>query len=473
MNKAPIFGAMACAVVAAVIGYLIIPGPLEQVTMLMRDGRDDAALEKADALIEAGHREPGLLMQTFLLNERYGNSERGMAALRAYFQASPNDAEAWRKAASTFAKTHNLEAQIDALEHLVNLTHEPPAVSGLARVYRLHARFDDELRVLQSVDAAHLEAADTVRLASLLLGRNDLAQAASLLRKLDDQKKITTNDERMMLFGALVDQSNFDEAARRAVDWGVYKEVADLQDVFVGYLLRQGADGPALRLAMQTNTIADPRKMTHLAQLLSDEGRYDLLENVVFQWLSYARQLPADGLDGYFRVVVDIGRQKGLDSQLFHQLLFALERRGSASVKASFLQAMYNQYGYVGIAPYRGSLGADVLAARPILAARVLLQEHNLMASRHFLLQSNLFTLSAQDRFDWLSTAQVVLQPDELIAEISHRANAAAIPHEMKRAIIEIALRQATQPELAAIWATFFKVQEQVVAKDEQVSSIR
>jgi hypothetical protein len=276
----------------------------------------------------------------------------------------------------------------------------------------------------------------------------------------------------LLLFGALVEQGEFDEAAQRAVGWSSSKEAADLQDVFVGYLLRDGADGPALRLATLSDAAGNPAKMLHLAQLLSDEGRFDLLENVISTWLASARQLRAEDLDGYFHAVVDIGRQKGLDNQLFHQLLFALERRGSASVKASFLQAMYNQYGYAGIAPYRASLRADVFAARPILAARVLLQERNLMAARHFLLQANLFTLSAQDRFDWLSAAQVILQPNELMAEITHRANAAAIPHEMKRAILEIAMRQATQPELNAIWSTFFDTPEKVMAKDDRVSSI-
>ena len=124
MNKTPIFAAMSCTIVASVVGYFLIPGPLEQVTMLMRDGSEAAALVKADALISSGLRDPGLLMQDFTLNERFGNHEQAMVALRAYFELRPNDADAWRKVAATFAGTKNLEAHLEALEKVVGLTHD-------------------------------------------------------------------------------------------------------------------------------------------------------------------------------------------------------------------------------------------------------------------------------------------------------------------------------------------------------------
>jgi hypothetical protein len=91
------------------------------------------------------------------------------------------------------------------------------------------------------------------------------------------------------------------------------------------------------------------------------------------------------------------------------------------------------------------------------MAARVLMQERNVLMARHYLVSTNLYTLSSQDRFDWLATAQWVLPRPELIAELSHRVAAGEIPQEMKRAVLDIAMEQGTQPQLAAMWDSFFR----------------
>ena len=139
-------------------------------------------------------------------------------------------------------------------------------------------------------------------------------------------------------------------------------------------------------------------------------------------------------------------------------------------MKAAFLRAIYNQYGYVGIAPYRSYLVMEVLRARPVTAAKILMQEHNVLLARRFPLSANLLTLPSQDRSDWLATAQWVLPPDELVAELSHRVASGSVPHEMKRAFLEIAMRQGSGPQLAAIWSSFFR-QNEATASEHGMST--
>ena len=105
------------------------------------------------------------------------------------------------------------------------------------------------------------------------------------------------------------------------------------------------------------------------------------------------------------------------------------------------------------------------------MAAKIFMQEHNILAARHFLQSANLLTLSSQDRFDWLATAQWVLPPDELVGELSHRAASGSVPIEMKRAILEIAMRQGSQPQRATIWSSFF-AQKEKAASDHRKPTI-
>jgi len=471
MKRLPIFAAAAASIIAIVAGFWIVPGPLERVTMLVRDGRPEAALERANALVDSGNRDAGLLMQAYLLNERYGDQQRAEQALSYYFTVKPDDADGWRKVATIRSQRNNVEGLTVALEHIVRIASDPAAASQLARVYRLHGRYQDEERVLSSVNVTMLEIADVVRLASLLIGRGELPKATAILRQLDDTAKIQTNDARTVLFGALIDQREYDEAASRAVKWHADSDARALEDVFVRYLLRAGADGPAMRLALLDDNATNPKKFAYFVSVLADEGQYHLLERFIISWLDEGRKLPAADIDGFFQSVISIARSKGLGERLFTQFMLSFERGGSNDLKASLLQAMFNEFGHQGIAPFRNLLTADVLAERPVMAARVMFLENNVLASTYFIRRANLLTLSPRDRFDWLSVAESVLPRDELLKEISHRAGMKTIPPEMKRAILEIAMREGVRPDLVQIWSEFFR--EKPAQEPEKVSSIR
>jgi hypothetical protein len=227
-----------------------------------------------------------------------------------------------------------------------------------------------------------------------------------------------------------------------------------LQDVFVRYLLRAGADGQALRLATSQET--DAGSIAHLSQLLSDEGRYDLLERLLGQWLAYAQKLPVQKLDGYMGEVVSVAQANGVGDRLLKELFSALPQHGSSEVEASFVQAVYNQMGYAGIAPFRPMIGPRVLLIRPVFAARLFMAERNALAARRLLLATDLSVQSAAARFEWLALAQQVLAPQEFTMELAYRARLGTIPPEMKRAVLEAMLREGSQAQTMAVWHAFF-----------------
>ena len=467
MSKLPVFATCICVLGGVAAGYFLIPGPTEQLTMLVRDGREETALDQANVLFYAGNREPALLMQVFLLNQRAGETARAQVALRAYFKQNPDDATAWLKASEVLDEASNSELLTEALSNVVRLTKNPKAAGRLAGLLRLRGRLSEELQVLQAVDSKKLSDDDALQLATLLLGRHELNDAVTILERLDDGKPGLKTDGRIKLFGGLVDQGRFDESADRAIRWGKSDDSPALQDVFVGYLLRAGADGAALRLATQHEVVANVASITHLAQLFSSEGRPDLLDGLIAEWLTYAGELPSDQLDGYLEQVVRLARGKGLSGTLYNQLFLAFSKRDAFEVEASFLQAMYDEFGYAGVAPFRSALQMqpEIFSARPVFAARLLLVEHNQLLARHFLLTARLPDLSAKARYDWLAMAQTVMSPHELAYELGRRARAGSIPPEMNRDVLNIAMRGGSQPQMVALWESFFDVGRPIVMK--------
>jgi hypothetical protein len=456
VNKIPLIASLVGALGAAVGGYFLIPGEGEQLAMLMRDGHDELALEKADGLFARGVREPTLLMQAFLLNQRAGEYGQASEILDAYFKQRPDDANAWRKVAEVFAASGQSELYRNALENVVRLTRDALAAGKLAAIYRLRADGGNELRVLSTPDAASLDEADAIRLAVLLQEHGKPAEATSVLEAFDEKDPGLSDQGRIQLFTAMIDEEQFAKAVDRALAWQKGKEPSPLQDVFVRYLLRAGADSQALRLAGGQESTKNAGSIAHLAQLLSDEGRYDLVEQLVDRSLAYAQKLPVEKLDTYLAGVVNIALAKGTGDRLLGELYKAMSRHGSPEVEASFVQAVFNQMGYVGIAPFRSEIGPRVLLIRPVFAARLFTVEHNALAARRFLMATDLFAQSATARFEWLALAQQTLAPEELGSELARRARLGAIPPEMKRAVLEVMLREASQPQTMAVWHAFF-----------------
>jgi len=112
--------------------------------------------------------------------------------------------------------------------------------------------------------------------------------------------------------------------------------------------------------------------------------------------------------------------------------------------------------GYRGIAPFRYAIGPRVLLTRPVFAARLLAMERNTLAARRLLMSVDLPSQSARARFEWLALAREMLSPEELGSELARRAQTGTIPPEMKRAVLEAALQVGSQPQIMAIWHSFF-----------------
>jgi hypothetical protein len=218
---------------------------------------------------------------------------------------------------------------------------------------------------------------------------------------------------------------------------------------------------------MGSDPLADPQSMAHAARLFLDEGRTDLSERLVRQWLAEARALPPDRLDRVLAEIVAIADARGAGMRLFPELFATLKETAPPAVQAAFVAAVHDRLGHAGIAPFRAAIGPQILAARPVLAARLFSEERNHLLARHFLLTTDLMAEPAAARAEWLALARRILAPRELALELERRALAGAIPRPMQQAVLQAVLGTGSRPQAMAVWQAFFGSPRPAVGEED------
>lgn len=420
--------ALIATTAAIAVAPVLVPHPLEQVTMLIRDKKYETALHVADRFVEEGETRPELLMQAFMLNERYGELTKAKAALRKYLEQRPEDADGWRKAAWVYANAHRAEPLMEALENVVRLTGEAGEAEGLARLYRLHARFGDELRVLAGADASRLSTRQALRLAELNIANEKYAEARDVLRMLDRTLPAQEKEPRLLLFDRLVADQLANEALERSRAWLASWNNGDDRATFVRHLLRAGAQEQAFALATEADVSREGAVLVYLLDILTLESRLDMLPGLIDAWVDRAALMPPKAMDLQTHEVLSVASERGMQAALFQHLHRSLARKDRPEIIASLAEALVDQFGQIALAPYRAALSNQVLAARPVLAARLFQAEGNLHAARHYLLQADIGGLSKTACDAWMKVAEVTLGRRFLMETLAGHARTKGLP---------------------------------------------
>jgi hypothetical protein len=449
------------------IGAIMVPHPLEEVAMLLRDRQFERALEVADGYVAGGETRPELLMQTFILHERYGDLAKGKAALQAYLEQRPNDVEGWRKAVWVYGNAHRADPLTHALENVVRLTNDPADAHRLARLYRLHGHFADEMRVLSAIAPDELGLEQGTRLASLLIGNGRFQRATGLLRKLDETLPLEARQPRMMLFDLLLAQGTEaqDEAAGRADRWlSIWKTGYDRADM-VGQLVQAGGSHAAVDLAAGADPEHEQGSLGEIALTLARLNRRDLIAALVDRWSKAAVEMAERPATAQMREIVAVARAHGLTRPLMEATTRLLQSKARPEVSAILAEAVLDEWGLQALMPYRGLIGPQMLEASPVLGARLMLAEGNRLAARHFVARADLSSASEASCANWLETAREVLSARELLDDLAIRARSGTLPACLARPALELASTSHRQAELMEILAGLATKREAVAAK--------
>lgn len=201
-------------------GVALVPGDREQWTMLMRDERNQEALHVLEKHYASGRRETDAALNLYKLLMSFAEIDRATKVAEQLVADYPNDSYAATLLAKHYGDIEDRPGEIGALERLQALSPSLETARRLLALYRLEGAFDSEEKLLSSLLATRMIAAnDAERLGLLLAGRGDLQGAREALLRFDE----LANPERMLgrlaLFDVLVQLNDKTTALTMAAGW--------------------------------------------------------------------------------------------------------------------------------------------------------------------------------------------------------------------------------------------------------------
>jgi hypothetical protein len=336
-----ILGAIFAGAIAA--GWVMLPGQNERVAMLERDGHSREALTILESQYDAGDRRYGTLYQMQALYESEGNVAKARDVLQTMAGQRPRDAGLKRRLAQFYKATQDEAAYHDALRAQIELRYSETACRDLIAALRLKGDYTAEQAALQRCrQKGYRRAEDLSRLAELVAVDGDAAQAAALLRSIDDLKRLRTSQERYQLLTLLLEQDQPKEAERRALRWIRSSKDDQLAVGLIDILARSKFPASAIEVAKDAGEPGDPISLTVAERLIEqaqagparlylngwlDKSKIgDISTALRFVEAALAVQDPAAAMEG--------ARKFGLDrlpAPVLAVLASALDRRGMST----------------------------------------------------------------------------------------------------------------------------------------------
>ncbi|MEA2903729.1 MAG: hypothetical protein QOI12_1116 [Alphaproteobacteria bacterium] len=205
---------------AIAAGVAVVPGEREQWTMLIRDNRNEAALEVLDARYRAGQREPDAVLQLYRLLMSFAEIARATEIIETFAAQRPDDVVAVTLLAKHHGDTQNRHGEIAALERLFALSPSSKTARTLLSYYRLEGAFGREEKLLLALLANRMIVAnDAERLGLMLLAQGDLDEARAALVRFDEIANPERMTGRFALFDVMVRLGETKPALARAAGW--------------------------------------------------------------------------------------------------------------------------------------------------------------------------------------------------------------------------------------------------------------
>ena len=254
----------------------LIPGDLEHVAMLERDGRYEDAMAELDRQYANGRRDPRLMIDLHKLKLRFGQLEAARQVLEEYARARPKDIQAQIGLIRFYQMNQQETDYVASLKALNERTRSRELHNELLGYFRSTSRFRDEEDLLDRAARANRAApADYQRLGLLAASRGDLARAARALRRADGRLDENSQPARLSLFRILLDLKEYDEAHTRALNWLSTWRVTSLVVDFMTELSDAGRVDLSLDIG---NRYGGPGSEVTLvaAELLVEQGKREL-----------------------------------------------------------------------------------------------------------------------------------------------------------------------------------------------------
>jgi tetratricopeptide (TPR) repeat protein len=363
------------------IGYALLPGRAERIAMLERDGQTIPALAILEKSFKQGDRSVTTLYQLVGFYETFGQLDKSKEMLALLAEQAPRDVNVQRRLAAFYKQTQNEEGYVRTLKLQIETKYEEKTCRELIGIHRRAGQYADEQAALQLCRLkGYRKSEDIVRLAALLATDGDHAQASTLLRSVDDLRRLKNERERLQLFDALIATDQPREALRRATRWLRGQRDSSFALTLIEILAIDKRQDLAIELAKDIGAPGDSISLA-IAELMLGRGQTVAARSYLRGWIEKVR---FDSPEMVTRFIV-----AALDAEDPENALAGARKVGLTALSQNNLVAIAEALAVVGkqadFDAVKAIIQPEVLAENPLLGAAVALQKGGREATQQLL----------------------------------------------------------------------------------------
>jgi hypothetical protein len=374
------------------VGFELLPGQVQRVAMLERDGQTLQARALLERSFASGDRSPRTLLQLEALYEQLGELDKAREKLALLLQRSPRDATVLRRAAAFYKMTQDREAYIRTLQAQLDIKYTEEGCRELIGLFRSQSVTDAEQATLQRCrQRGYRRPDDMIRLASLVASDGETLAAATILRGVDDLRRLKNDRDRTNLTALLLELDQPRDAQRRALRWLRGTRETSLALSLIDLMAIANRHDFAIELAREISAPGDAISLA-VAELMLDRGEPVAAKSYLRGWIEKAR---FDNPDIISRFIVAC-----LDAEDPENAMAGVKRYGLTKISQPDLVALAEAHAATGRQQdfdlVRAAIRPEVIAENPLLGAAVALQRGAPEAS-----QSLLSTVAVDELDEW------------------------------------------------------------------------
>jgi hypothetical protein len=259
--------------------------------------------------------------------------------------------------------------------------YEEKTCRELIGLHRRAGRYAEEQAALQQCwHKGYRKSEDVVRLAALLATDGDFTQSSTLLRSVDDLRRLKNERERLQLFDTLIATDQPREALRRATRWLRGQRDSSFALTLIEILSIDKRHDLAIELAKDISSPGDSISLA-IAELMLARGQGVAARSYLRGWIEKVR---FDSPEMITRFII-----AALDAEDPENALAGARKVGLTALRQSDLVAMAEALAVVGkqadFDAVKAAIKPEVLADNPLLGAAVALQKGGREATQQLL----------------------------------------------------------------------------------------
>jgi len=348
-------------------GYFMLPGISEKVAALEKDGQFRLALRTLEQQYDQGDRRQRTLFQMHRLYEQFGDIAGARRVLEQLVEQRPRDINLNRQLAALYRQAQDEPAYIGAIKAGLKLRYQEASCRELIGIFRLQGNaVQEEQQIKECRDLGYDRTEDLLRLGLITAAEGKLVEAASVLRTLDDKRRLEQPRDQLTLFSVLLENSEARDAYRRGLRWFRSGGDENLALSMIDQLADDDRYDLAVEFAKSTGTPGDGITLS-IPELMLDRGQIPGAKALLALWLERAK-LDQSALAGRFV-------EAALMAQDYELAFTGAQRFGLQRMAQSDLVSLAEALGAAGrqadFHAVRGYLGDVTVTANPLLDAAI------------------------------------------------------------------------------------------------------